>query len=471
MNSLIQFFILALLSILYVFFNSDGFNYLIIFVTISIVFISITSHLVIRKESIENLKGQYIKISILFILSHSIVHFQIYIDYLLGNLKEDNWFIWQSPATVSKSIIISTSALVAYLLCYSLLKKLKAKSFSESKIKVINSKPINIAATILLALYYLSVDKSYLFGGYNNHAPGTVAIYFALLFEACISAILIIQCRNARLKNLDFNGFFRYLTYIKTPFILLSIYLFGVVISGDRGPIIYNSLAVILGYIFTTQKKPSTKNIIILIVFASFFITILGLARGYKEETSFTKKIELAITEHSESSYYPQSISPFTKELAISGRSVNIAVQSESRFYGMFMLQDLMLIFPTVKGFFIKLFDIPRMYTSSPQFLTNYSLGNYATWGIGSSSVADTYLDFGFVGVIIVFGMFGLLTRYLELSFYSNSMPTLIVMSATFSIFCFSVYIGRSTLIYSLSNVFYIYSFVLLSSLLSKKNS
>src|SRR5690606_6741284 len=105
---------------------------------------------------------------------------------------------------------------------------------------------------------------------------------------------------------------------------------------------------------------------------------------------------------------------------------------------------------------------------SSAQLLTLYDLGSFATWGVGTSCVADTYLDFGTIGVILIFGFFGFSSRYLELAAFNKALPSIFILVCCFSVVSYSIYIPRATILYSLNKTIYISFFILIGAIMNK---
>ncbi|MGN6397310.1 MAG: O-antigen polymerase [Mucilaginibacter sp.] len=432
--------------------------------------VSLISFLFFRKENILSLKKQYIRIVYLFLLGFAIVHFQAYIDYLLGNLSSNNAFLWVDTAIVTKALVISSMGFVSYITGYSFNKNL-VNIKTDSNRKYTNTKSLNIIATIILILFFFTVNKDYLNGQYGSADIGTTAQILAFIFEAAIYAIIIIECKNLIVARRSSITFIQYLIIHRYTVFLLFIYLGAVMFSGDRGPIIYCSLAFLFGYIFLTKKKIGLLKITFFLTLGLMFITLLGLLRHENKGLSLAERITGAVNNNVES-YYSSSFLSGSKELALSVRTVHLSVKNVPlkypHFYGLFFAQDVMLFIPMVKGFFIHLINIPKQYTSSAQFLTWVDLGAFATWGVGSSCIADTYLDFGFVGVIVVFFIFGYFTRHLELVAFSSVFPPPYLLIIVFCVFSFSIYISRSTICYSLSKFSYVWLFIYMPRILKR---
>lgn len=478
LNKIVQFVVLACLILIYSFdyypvkIDSGFLSFILL-----LILISTTSFFVLRKENLKDLKKQYLKFTILFTIAFFIVHFQAYIDYILGNIDQFSNFIWINLDSVNKSILLSSTAIVSYFLGYSFKSSLKASAIKQniSTLKLLDTKVLSNFALLFLMLFFLLIDKRYFSGGYGDVELG-VAIYFSLLFESSINALFIVNSRNLYIRNQEINRVTLkyFLNYNKKPLLLLFLYLAGVMLSGDRGPIIYNTLFVAISYVYSSRLKIKLQYLIFFVILGASVVTLLGVVRRLDDNTSFIDRTSKNLSLDNEVSHYPNSFLTVTRELAFSSRCLHIAVNAkDSGFegtFGLFAVQDIMLLIPTLKGTFINVSNIPVYLTSSAQFLTFSDRGAFSSWGTGTSCVADTYLDFGFIGVIIVFLILGFFIRKMEMNiFVSNYIPPFYIIIILFCFFSYSIYIPRSTLLYSVNKFMYIYVMILICQFINKK--
>ncbi|GIM54973.1 O-antigen polysaccharide polymerase Wzy [Capnocytophaga cynodegmi] len=429
-----------------------------------------------KGESNPSLKKQYLKTSNLFLIGFAIVHFQMYIDLFLGFLSEDNSFLFINKHIAIKSLLISSIALNIYCLGYFSNKERKLKS-NNNVFKILDTNILYYFAIASFVLFFVTVDKNYLAGNYGVVEKGDSAGIIGLLFQSSISALLIIKSRNLILQNRGFGISLKTaLLYLKKEISLLIIFTLATMISGERNILIFNSLFLfgILSYI--TKMRLTKIQLFLLLGISTFSITLIGAARRFRDEGTIIQKITLALDNSQEERNYSDSFLNSTRELASSGRTLNIAVDAidlgvANYTYGLFTFQDIMLIIPSLKGSFINFFEIPSFLTSSPHYLTYINLGPYATWGVGSSCVADTYLDFGILGVLFIYFLYGLYTRKLELSIYNNKIVSFFVLTVALLILSSSIYTARATIIYGLNKLFYILFFIYFVVLINKIKS
>lgn len=410
-------------------------------------------------------KSSSIKIITFFLLSYSIAHFQAYLDFSLGFLNENNDFIWQGWSSIYKSAYLSAAVFCGFLLGYSY----KFKSLENVSNKTIKLGFIPILIPVLLVSFIVLVDKSYIFGGYGDKSLGYIDGLIALILECSFIAHLIIDIYNSFNTSKGFK-FFKYVHTNRFFFVQLGIYLLLVLISGDRGPIIFFGLSLILHFVLITKKQFGYIFLTLLIFYASALVTTLGIIRSTDKDLS---KIFTLTTESRKYDKYPRSFSMGTKELAGSVRALHIAVDAVPKkiphTLGFLTIQEFFLIVPFLKGAIIDIFGIPRFLTSSAQLLTFIDLGPNATWGVGTSCVADAFINFGSIGSIIVFILFGVFIRYLDKIIETKSVKNVYVLIPVILYFSYSIYIPRATLIYPLSK-FLIISLIIYASQMIRRS-
>lgn len=460
-NLLIQTICLITLLVVYFFMDLPKFldeGYMSFIVSVN--FVSLLSFLAFRKEQNEHIKGQYLRLSIVYLFSFIIVHFQVYIDYILGNINSSHMFLWMDTTIVIRAMVLSSVAFIVYIYGYSWNRKNFYRPRAERGAKVTSDNRVLFFIGVpLIILFLVTINTS----STDAIEVSGVSGYSGLMLEALIIAYVILNCRNIVLSGKRTVSIKDYVVAQRSPIILAAIYIFIKLLIGDRGPIIISVLAFTLGYIYVTKAKVSLLKLAFFIITASFIMNVIGLARRLDKSESFLNRVNTTI-ENREILYYPSSFLPNTRELASSVRTLHISVSNVpsyiTHFNGLFFIEDLMLFIPSLRSTFIRVFDIPKQFSSSAQFITWISLGENRTWGTGTSSVADTYLDFGIFGILIVYFIFGYLSRGMELVIASNAAVSILVLVCVFLVFSYSVYIPRSTILYSLNKFAYVLFFI-----------
>jgi hypothetical protein len=420
------------------------------------------------KEENIYLDGQFLKHSTLFLLGYCIVHFQYYLDYLLGNVTSSYSFIWVNKSVVIKAMVLSTIGLLCFLIGYLSFKNTFKKKLGTRSEIAVGVNFLLIISLISLITYFVTVNPLYLLGFYGTEQMGSSATYAILIFELAINAIVIQNCRNIIISNnipINFKSYVHKQGYFLMS--IITIYLLSVIISGDRGPIITFGICFSSGYFFVTKNKLSLKKGVFLIFICAIFITFLGIARNMDKELDFSSKLKAAAKEintNTEVSFLPQ-----TQELAGSVRTLHTTLDyipaKHDFLYGRFQFQQISGAIPFF-SFFDPLFfdDLSFKYKGSSSFITWINQGNFPSSGDGTSCVADFYFDFGLFGVTIGMFLFGYSIRYLEINTLGATViPTLLVHIFGLVYLCNAVYIPRSSVLFDLKTAVWIYLLLLIN--------
>jgi hypothetical protein len=426
-------------------------------------------------DSTKNISNKYFRHSFLFLFSYLIVHYQYYIDFLLGYVDNRRFDIWVNEKIVISAMILSTMGLFSFLIGYFSFNK---KPINKYKLQMrLNIRPLEYLGIILLTLYFYFIDVKYLFGNYGRIFMGTEASYIIQVFEVVLLAIIIQNTMNfSSSRNLQIK-FLEFLKKQGVIFnILLLIYFISTIISGDRGPIIFYSIAIYSSYIYVTSKIVKPVIIIILLIIGTSTISILGIVRTVKSESSFISKLGFVLSSESQivNRFGTNSFAPQTQNLAGSIKCLNYAVDyipEKHRFmYGRFQLQQLTSVIPFF-SFINRLFinENHWRYLNSSNFITWISQGENPYSGEGSTIVADFYLDFGFIGVIIGMFLAGYVMRYAELVMFHRYIPSLFQLTVSIVLISRTIYIPRSSLLILLKLVVWTYVVLLFNKYFNSK--
>ena len=428
------------------------------------------------KEKEENLKRQFFKHSTLFLIGYFIVHFQYYLDFILGNVQMENPFIWINNNIVISSMIISVIGLACFFLGYFTYKKSNVK-INQKKEKIAKINYLLFLAICSLLLFFATVNPLYIAGFYGAEEMGSTATYAILIYTINIFAIIIQNCRNMVVSQQIPKNF---KVYIKSQGYLLltimGIYLISVIISGDRGPLITFSIFYIGGYFFVTRKKLSSKSLLVFVFVGASFITLLGVVRNQEKKVGFSERLMMGINaKPSFDGEETPSIIPQTQELASSVRTLHTTVdyipEKHDFMYGRFQLQQITVVVPFFNIFSVLLFEDQSVKCAgSSSFVTWVNHGDNPNSGDGTSCLADFYFDFGLIGVIIGMFLFGYSVRFLEINTYVNALPTLLVHIFAMVYLSNAIYIPRSSVLFELKTVIWIFILLKINKLIFQKN-
>lgn len=427
-----------------------------------------------KVDKFKDLKGYFFKHSTLFIFGFIIVHFQYLIDYLLGNTLMEDKNIWVNTSVVVKSLVLSIIALISFFLGYLVKRKNKFEKLNV-KSQVLRVKGLEVLALVFLTAYFYFINPLYFLGNYGIIDMGSESAYIIVLFEVVVVAIIIQNTRNLFIfgkTNISFKNFLLEQGWIIN--ILIVIYLLSVILSGDRGPIMFFGLVLVGNYLFLTKRKIRLLRFIIFVFFGSFLISSLGEVRALNSYFSFTEKLNIVIENKNENRFTTKSFFSTTQELATSVRCLHYSVyyvpKRHEFLLGRFQFQQVTSTVPFFSKFNNIIFsDNHFKYNGSPDFITWLNQGEFTYSGTGTSIVADFYLDFGLFGVVIGMFFFGFIISIAEQQMYSKLLPTLFMHGFFISYLASIIYISRSSVLIVLKSVVWVFLFLILNEFIFNK--
>lgn len=470
---MINFFSLIAIIIGFFFFFQEKENFIDKHTISFMLIVNFTSLLffLIKKESFSPLKKQYLRPSYLFILGFCITYFQYYLDIFFEYTTSDFYII--DKRYLVKALALITIAFNFYFIGYNICRNNIVFYLSKKKLPLVNIKYLTILASLLLVIFYATVDINYLAGGYPEYPKGTIAGPLSFLFENLIIAILVMKSNMIRINNTKKTGVFIAIIKFKNEILIIMIYLISFILSGERDIIVFLSLALITSIFYASNLKVKLSYLIIGIIVGGTFLSLIGIVRMSGSSDSISSKVTSLNEGLSQGNTHESIFSP-TAELAGSGRIVPLSVkyidEGLPHTNGLFMLLDTLLIFPGLKTYFMNLFGIPNSLSSSADYLTLLYLGRNADYGIGTSSISDTYIDFGLSGVIVIFFLIGYLSRKFDIFLNCDKDVKLIYLVITFLFISYSIFLSRSSLLYFLSRLLYVGFFVIFAYNFLKTN-
>ncbi len=371
-------------------------------------------------------------------------------------------FIWASESVINKSASLSLIGLLAFQIGYIRKRKRKIKKEITSSLLIFyskkNSSNFLIILTYLFYFIFIISDNSYRSGNYELEKGIGRYLFLAynILLISSITTKLVIF--NNQINKISFLQYLKQLgpslLVITFWHILYSLYI------GDRGPVISYSI-MILGIYFFKYYNVKFYQLIIIIIFGAFFLTLIGKARRLDVRGGMISKISTVSKENSLSNRFENSV-PMeqTVELALSIRCLNHSILNVPGNYryqlGFFQLKQIISIFPWGSSIMLKITGKDKKYDGSTNFITYLIQGENPVSGDGTTVVADLYLDMGVIGVIIGLFIFGIFIKCGEDAIL-NGANTFFLWISIFIYFAFSLYTGRATLLFQLKPIFMAY--------------
>lgn len=450
-------YIISLFLSVFLYINApDGMDKGFMFVCLSISLFEVIYYMFSKKKKRENFvfNKVYLRHTFLFVICFSIVFFQSDLDYVLGLQDATDYYLWINPRVVSKALALSSMAVSSFLLGCKILKTSGITLGMNRQKKIYNTsskKYLCALAYVMFGMYLVFVPREYLMGGYNLGVARGEANVILILLQAVFITTFVLYAYEYKEKKIG-KSFFKEML---APLILAILYIAVVLITGRRTEAIRMALLLLIVYSYSKGVKVNNKLILGFVIAAMLVFSVTQVLRNDSGSS-----IAQGISDISAR----KSISPFTKEYSHSVNTLHVAVNN---FPNIIEYNKGLTFFP---AFFVLIPGLDRLYSSatknvmglrSEDVITYLGLGKGEEWGMGSSAVADVYISFGPIGVIIIFFLLGMFLRYLEYgTFRENASPFLLVMS--FGCFSQIMFVCRG----AIGNIFLSWSYATILLLL-----
>lgn len=404
----------------------------------------------LSNSRIEGLEGQYLRTSYVFLIGFLIVFFQYNLDLAVKNITISN-AVFASTNSICPAAIMSLIGLCSYVIGAN-------SGIINSKVnRIQNREPISNRYLVVqkyLFVFFVAVYLYYnaaniLSGGfiYNEDAmaesAGSLSNYSAVMILVMIFTILCSNVYNLKLNNEKVSVF----KFVRMNGLLFNIplvaYLAFVFMTGDRGPILTTVLAYTITYVVACERKIRLITLAIVVVVGGTLLTIIGNVR--RETNMLTIQEMVSYRDNRD----VKSVMPSTLELAGSYNTFTYSVDripsTHDYFYGLMKLRDLGYSVPFLYRLIPFAYSKKEYENGSSSYCTYLIQGVNRTYGNGSSLLADIYLDFGVIGIILIMFFLGKFIVRLDFElFFGNNLFWLMIGVVFFS---YSVYLSRATLV------------------------
>lgn len=455
--------ILFTLLFFWVFITREIFSYGIGDLICCLLFVFAVTVLFFSIQQKSELRGNWTKPSNILLLGMFIVNYQYIIDIVLG-YKNLGYF--STPEIVVYGCYLSTIGYLAYVLGaahhFKLNHKLMSNSLkTSSTLKTISTIKFTYLVTLQIlcfALWLYSVNVIALLSGSLYGAEvgpsHTANLLETLLFGTNIAILVCVVINSQKNHVKTFKSFLQHNSAISWACIIT--YMIIRLVSGDRGPFIYTGLALYFSYIFVTKKKLKIVTILLFFISFSLLISLVGMARSDAESGTFIERMSNSYSEFSSSEtarFSNRTILNSTEELALSVRCNLLAIDevrnhSHPLKYGQYQIYQLLECIPFMPSFLTNTLNIEPKDISSGSFLTKVHFGDYYSSGqIGTTCIADFYLDGGIIGVFVGMFLVGLFFRYVDrvICIYNSVSVIALIITIIYASMC--IYISRSSFI------------------------
>ncbi|MDY0781368.1 O-antigen polymerase [Tenacibaculum sp. IB213877] len=440
-------------------FNSSKVFILSLLAFVNVVFFWLTTNRYTRS---------WVNYNTLFLLGFLIVHFQIPFLASLGVEPNRSSFIWINKNVVNFAVWMSLMALFFWELGYFLYRKLRKKRILKKITSYnVNTKKIDFFLQFFFVLFIALVGKEFLSGSYDGGDNwGSGANYAFMLLRVLIYLRVIYFFINTRNFKITKKNIIFLLIRNKRLFIVLSLYVLLFLLAGDRGPVMQILILLAVSYsIF--QRKISFKAFFVSIIIGGVLFTIIGMGRS--RDTS-QRSMSLFEEGYNKLIQSENTINP-TNELASSNRilfrAIDVVPDKHPYLLGTTFFNEVIGVVPFAGGTYLKLTELPLMYTSSSYFFTVLGQGVHFSYGEGSEILGDIYINFGVIGVFIMMFLLGGWVSYIIFNVEKNNYynHTYIII---YVIICIgALYINRSHFLDPLKSIVYA---LVIDRLLVRKN-
>lgn len=418
-----------------------------------------------NEERNVDVKKFWIRPSIICLLSINIVGYQLCIDDVLDfSSIEETIF---SGATHYADCCFFSAA--AFIFAYLLGLRTKANIFMKLRVGYISQKYAAIWLILMIfsfILFVLSIDISFFLSGAAYHGSGAAdynytisnsfeSLYQTLFYITLASYTLLIN--ESKTQSNSFSIYFRGIPILF--WICVILYLILRLFSGDRGPVIYNSMAIVYGYIWFSKIKFKFSMVVIAILMGASLVSFWGTFRSRDSDLSIIEKIEDSIDRIGDMDN--KSILPFTKELAKSEDTHFMAVrdmsnQRSSYSCGKFTLFSLTRAVPGLKSQYLYNLGFKPGELNSAIYFSISSMGNNYSFGEGTSMFGEAYLEFSIWGMIIFGLLLGVIYKQLDTSLMKCSHISVIGLAIILKLSAQAIYMGRTSFAIELGSILHL---------------
>lgn len=396
------------------------------------------------KETNSGLRNNYLKISLLFLTGFVIVHFVEYLKYVIGVHDSLFYSHMYNLQYVNGAAILSLCCLIAFEIGnLSINRGFKSSKSIYNNYNRKRQLLLEFLMLVFLIVFYKSAGTEYFNGGYgemtNSGSFSLVASLSQVFFQGAMLATTINVMYARKCESLkSYISFYSPIYYLT-----LFIYLILVLSSGDRGPLIHCVLCYGIPFFLITNKKLKLPLLVIAIIIAALSLSLLGMIRAIDGELSIDKVLS-AQTLMKDIGEDEGVFFSATSDLSNVVRSYHVIYDmtyDSTPIFGLGFINQVLGFIPGLRFLLYPMLGVNEMFLNTNMISTILLDMDH---GMGTTCVADTYYNVGFIGCIIIFLLFGMFVKLMDYSASSNVCQlSPILISLIIGYFCFSIYIGR----------------------------
>lgn len=417
------------------------------------------------KQSNPYLKSNFLCATFIFLIGFVFVHEIDYLSVTAGLHSDINGAVNTNSRMINEAAICTSCSIITYLIgCISCDKPFRGMIQEK---RFLPFSYIDKLMFLLVCIFYLFTDKKFFQGGYT-----TIVNEEGLSMISIVSRNMILGCQLALssfvvVSTNDKISFSKYVkSYSKTYYIALLIYLYLILISGERSPLMVIITCYFSTFFIVSRIKIKILWGIVLIVFAVFILNLLTTMRFLGSPYTFDKFMEACDMFNAVLSN-PTFFFDLTKQLSNQAEIYHYMYEVSQNYilYGAGMGYQLLGIIPGLRYVFSLFLDFDTSILSVSQIATR-DLNNGS--GAGNACEADVIYNFGAYGTMVFFFFFGYFLKKLDMSIYSDS-PKLFVVILGLAYLSYAIYISRSICLWPLNSCAYAIFFAYLDKWITAK--
>ncbi len=266
---------------------------------------------------------------------------------------------------------------------------------------------------VLSGLFLSTAGTDYLTGGVYKGSGGSaagegIAAYFQLLLAIAILVITAVIVLNNK-NNFNHNSIFWLLKLDKKYLFMTLSYILLFLSIGDRG----SGIQVVFAFLIlfgSIIRDITLIELILMTIIGAIILTLIGLGRSSLDGGN--------ILSSGLDSFEMTSGYDITLELANSIRTLYATLAAvpeyHDYFYGKLWLDKTLSIIPFAQNIYLQISEDVAYEMSSSGYITYLKFGLNPTSGEGTSLIADTFINFGLVGVLFFLFLLGMFFKKVE---------------------------------------------------------
>ena len=391
----------------------------------------------------------------LFNISFLIVHFHYPLLARFYPSVAGNMSIWMYPETAVRASSVSLAAYAALWMGYLLTKTRRGLTPVNKAVSTLDHASLARAPYVLAAaaLFLFSVifviNPNYYLGGYyggwdEEDIQGGLR-HVLVLFNVMYYSAIILDFYRLRVQHTSLNPLEFLIHANKFVLIISSLLVLASLYTGDRGPII-RTLALYAGGWSIFFFRVRFGLFVIALVTGAMLMSFIKEYRTHERGVSLSDRMEEGRYQIQDRRWYD-----VPGELGGSVRVLNVAVkisEDGNFFYGLFKMNNLISAVPFSSRYATAIVGPYLRGLTTSSYMTGVILGPDSRTGVGTTIIADIYLDFGIAGCIVLMGLLGVFIAWIEnrcftsLSLYFHTIYFIYLSLAFY--WCRSAYITNS---------------------------